>query len=302
MILDIAITSTCNLNCKHCYQGKQVKQERFVLPYYKIEEIVLDVMNEFKNNKIIITGGEPFTHPEINKILEFLKKRPEAKIVVMTNGTKLPEKAFELQNVEYSISLDGPKEVHEKIRGKGTYEKTLKNIQKIKEKTGAKVEVKTIITPELEKDAVLEKFLSDLVKVGVDELVFNNVFYQGNATNLKWVAETKQPLQKQRKPYCHAGEDRVAVNFDGVVYPCHFFRSINMLSMGNIYYTPLLEIIARGKRTVTDLLKREKHPLGCSARSFLANGIPDSPDPFEELATGRTVSPEKLEKARLLKA
>src|SRR5918996_1514047 len=77
-------------------------------------------------NKILVVtlvGGEPLLRPDIIKT--FCDEMPR-RVCVVTNGT------FPLQRFEnlyfYWISLDGTEEIHDSIRGKGSYAKTRKNI------------------------------------------------------------------------------------------------------------------------------------------------------------------------------
>lgn len=121
------LTTMCNLNCIHCfnYNGN-----------YKFKFLELEKLKKFyknikgKTNGIVLTGGEPFLHPDIMHILEILK---DEKVIITTNATlespyyygALLEK---YPNVLLQISFDGmSKKVFEKVRGTGTYDK-VKNV------------------------------------------------------------------------------------------------------------------------------------------------------------------------------
>jgi radical SAM protein with 4Fe4S-binding SPASM domain len=72
-----------------------------------------------------ITGGEPFLRKDLFKILTEIGKRRLFDIYLLTNGTLIDkEKAKGLsdQGVKgIQVSIEGTEEIHESIRGKGSY-------------------------------------------------------------------------------------------------------------------------------------------------------------------------------------
>ena len=72
---------------------------------------------------VTLVGGEPTMRPDIIQV--FCDELPR-RVCVVTNGT-YPLKRFE-NLYFYWISLDGTEEVHDNIRGKGSYAKTKENI------------------------------------------------------------------------------------------------------------------------------------------------------------------------------
>lgn len=86
-LLEIEITSRCNLNCLHCYNRNEPTMD---MDYNSIIELV-----EFANinhiKKLILTGGEACLHEEFGKILSYLNENRKRlsnieKIVLQTNG------------------------------------------------------------------------------------------------------------------------------------------------------------------------------------------------------------------------
>lgn len=80
----IQITEQCNLHCFHCFisashQGKMISVE-------DIDKIVIPKLREFRVLKVTLTGGEPFCHPDIIKIVSLFR---DARIPVgiCTNAT-----------------------------------------------------------------------------------------------------------------------------------------------------------------------------------------------------------------------
>ncbi len=117
----IEVTKNCNLKCKHCYFLKQ---------NYKTEltdrEWLIKLKNiRDKHNLLQASwcGGEPLLRKDlIAKAMKYFKYNQ-----VVTNGTTplpcWPDAVFE-------VSVDGIKEFHEKVRGKNTYDKIKKNINR----------------------------------------------------------------------------------------------------------------------------------------------------------------------------
>ena len=107
------ITNRCNLRCTHCYWWRQKKNPDLD------DKQMIEFMKSLRRKglKIIyLLGGEPLLRPNIcaeaGKIFDF--------IMIFTNGTLgYPP----VNNALYSLSIDGPERVHDKLRGKGIFKK-----------------------------------------------------------------------------------------------------------------------------------------------------------------------------------
>jgi radical SAM protein with 4Fe4S-binding SPASM domain len=119
--LELQITDACNLRCKHCYIGNIGHNELSVDRVGK----VLREFEEMQGLRVLITGGEPLVHSrfrEINEMLPdfFIRK------VLFTNGVLIKKEDLKALKVdEIQVSLDGLEPAHERIRGSGTYKRTL---------------------------------------------------------------------------------------------------------------------------------------------------------------------------------
>lgn len=132
----------CNLRCKMCtFYGE------FGIPPKKGEDMSLNEINEmFRNIKnsytlsplpyIGLMGGEPFIRKDIFDILSLLKKNG-FKFSITTNLSLLNEAKIQklLRNPpsDLRVSLDGPRDVHDKIRNmQGLFDKVISTIKKIR--------------------------------------------------------------------------------------------------------------------------------------------------------------------------
>lgn len=86
-------------------------------------KIIKEVFNKQHIFVTTLVGGEPMLRPDIIEVFcELMPKR----VCVVTNAT------FPLRRYDdlyfYWVSMDGTEQVHDRIRGKGSYAKTKKNI------------------------------------------------------------------------------------------------------------------------------------------------------------------------------
>ena len=92
---------------------------------------VVDEVHKY-NPIIQLFGGEPLLYKGFDELIWYIKKR-RLRCHIVTNGTLLNEKApilVENQVDEIWVSMDGPKDIHDEIRGiKGTYDRVIEGIE-----------------------------------------------------------------------------------------------------------------------------------------------------------------------------
>ena len=135
----LQITEGCNLRCKMCYYwgetgtyvNRNNKSKPIVMDVELIERIVKDSGIKFYS----LFGGEPLTHPKIEKVVRIIKASG-ASIDTPTNGTllkKYTQMLVELGFDSIRVSLDGPREVNDIQRGKGSYDKAIEGLKALYE-------------------------------------------------------------------------------------------------------------------------------------------------------------------------
>jgi MoaA/NifB/PqqE/SkfB family radical SAM enzyme len=139
------VTGRCNMRCLFCEWWKTDRPE---LPTKKALAAI-DAVCSLGVPFFDLSGGEPL----LRKDLSALAKRAAfhgCLVSMNTNGTLLNEKRLsEMADVLdlVVVSLDGPKDVHDKIRGvPGTYHKAMKAIRLLKAH-GIKVGINSVATP-----------------------------------------------------------------------------------------------------------------------------------------------------------
>lgn len=86
--------------------------------------------------QVSYVGGEPTIHPQYREIIEYTRSQGFY-ITVSTNGlVREPLLAAEKRQMPHlvSVSLDGPPDVHDRYRGKGTCGMVLATLQALKER------------------------------------------------------------------------------------------------------------------------------------------------------------------------
>lgn len=144
-IVNYDITSQCNLNCEHCYWRK-TQNSKEELSDEEWENIFLR-HKERGATAVYLTGGEPALRPNVI----IIANRIFNEIGIISNGTikipkYIPRRIF--------ISIDGPKEIHNKIRRAEVFDKILDNIQDDK---------RVILTPTL--STTNYKYIDELIDI-----------------------------------------------------------------------------------------------------------------------------------------
>ncbi len=129
----IEITSTCNLKCTYCYNDSGINK----VTHMNIDMFrgILDEVVENSVKKIVISGGEPFMHPQINDFLELTFSKKLLPIII-TNATIVTRENMEVIRKQPCIIQltfdDYNEENHDLYRGKDTFYKNICLIQQLK--------------------------------------------------------------------------------------------------------------------------------------------------------------------------
>ncbi|MFO7883130.1 MAG: radical SAM protein [Kosmotogaceae bacterium] len=134
-VLILSITSKCNLKCSGClaFASGTVKKQVVDLDISEWKRIIREA-NDLGVFCYFIAGGEPFIFDGLLDICSTYKDRF---FLIMTNGTAIREDHFKkirkLSNVLVTVSVEGNKEITDKRRGSGVYEKVISSVEKLRE-------------------------------------------------------------------------------------------------------------------------------------------------------------------------
>lgn len=198
MQIYILLTENCNLNCSMCIRGKQ---NGLNIDKEKLFHIAKE--NNFENHDIVITGGEPTIHDEFISIVDFFCQNAKS-VTIATNGTNV-SKLIQLnkyENLTFQISLDGTRESHDSIRGKGIFDKVWGNIKLIDE-YGFKYTVASVVSKKNSRE-ILELieylFLLENMKYWSIsyEMPFGNKNFNDIMTSEEWNHFVEMILKKSK--------------------------------------------------------------------------------------------------------
>ncbi|MCE5280387.1 MAG: radical SAM protein [Planctomycetaceae bacterium] len=129
------LTNACNLRCIQCiYQGGKGDHYRGQIGYMDVDlaRRVLDQLQPTRCGVMLNGDGEALLHPKFQVIARHAVSLGLSSVYFNTNGTLL-SREFTDEFVTYfkgavSISLDGFKESHDRIRRGSSYDKVVANI------------------------------------------------------------------------------------------------------------------------------------------------------------------------------
>lgn len=140
----IDLTKACNNRCLYCFRNLNQKES---ISQARLEDVVNYIIGYCQtNNMWQITiqpwGGEPLLNWNgIKYIQDTLEAYGiKVRILIETNGvavtTRIAKEAYE-RKIQMSISLDGPKEIHDSHRllldGGGSYEFTIRGLKRLQD-------------------------------------------------------------------------------------------------------------------------------------------------------------------------
>lgn len=148
------LTPLCNMDCKMCYVRMSRKEQEAIAPLRSAKEWINlgKRLAEAGMLYLLLTGGEPLTHPEFPRILRGLSAQGLV-LSLNTNGTLLTPEAVSLLRecgvMRVSVSLYGMSgEAYRDLCGDAScFEKTLRGIALLKA-SGIGVKLNFSITPQ----------------------------------------------------------------------------------------------------------------------------------------------------------
>lgn len=135
------LTYRCNFNCSYCNLPEKATPDD-ELSTGRIKEILRE-MGESSVQRISFSGGEPLLREDIGEIIEYTNKVGITP-TMNTNGSLVSENIDSISNLDtIKISLDGPKDVHNKTRS--DFNKVLDGLDLVQER-GINTSIITTLT------------------------------------------------------------------------------------------------------------------------------------------------------------
>jgi MoaA/NifB/PqqE/SkfB family radical SAM enzyme len=248
------ITYRCNLVCPFCLLKKKLNRPD------NSEMKTLQIKRMMKDFKGIGTrfwlfgGGEPLLREDLSELISYAKDKLGFHCSISTNGVLLTERIKKEPSFKrldlVQISLEGPKEIQNRLRGEGTYDKIILALDILRE-----LRIKTVIMTLVLKDNL--NHLRFLIKLAAQ---YNaNIIFQVIDTQPAAIIESKENFspskvafkqvvqelikEKERNPFiinsfeyfkmikdswpdiphkvrCYAGQFYCEITPEGFVAPC----------------------------------------------------------------------------------
>ncbi|MCK4717811.1 MAG: radical SAM protein [Thermoplasmata archaeon] len=274
----IEVTRKCVYPCRTCVlsAGKPLENE---LTYAEIKDVI-DQSAEMDAQSIVLTGGDPMTHPDIMDILAYIREKGRtpglsSSLLNLTdeNAQRLKEMGAAVQ-----VSIDGTtEEVDDWNRGPGAFNTSLKGIDLLN-KYGVPWRLAFSITT---KNVEQVEGICDMAKdLGAFQVALRKVKWVGRATNIERdelepgaeiMADIYKKLYRKSLAYkkdgekfeinakynsvlfsgrgqhplelnCGMGRNTMHIRSDGVILPCSVFSEFPDYYLGNVRKDRLLDI------------------------------------------------------------
>jgi len=201
--IQLHLTERCNLRCTHCYQtGAKIDE----MSLSEIKDIAVETAEMLKvwsdvhgidfSPSFNVTGGEPFLRRDLYEIIGEIGNRG-FEIYLLSNGTLIDQEAAEtlarLGVKGVQVSIEGPEEIHERIRGQGSFTASLRGVQHLLE-AGLTVTLNVTLS-ELNADHFAE-LVTLSSSLGVQRLGFSRLVPSGRGAGLVDKMIKKQKIKE----------------------------------------------------------------------------------------------------------
>ena len=193
VITIFSITDRCNLNCTHCYIPKN--NEKNELTYEEACKFI-DQLHAANNLIVAFSGGEPLLREDIFDLMKYITEK-HMRVAMASSGiliTKHVAQMLKESGAGYiQISIDGLEELHDKIRGKGNFQKALNGIKNCLE-VGLYVSMDVVITKRNVNQ--IHEIVSLAKELGVQKLELLDFVPSEKARNLEHFALTPLRIEQ----------------------------------------------------------------------------------------------------------
>lgn len=269
--VQIDLTNNCNLDCKYCY-NKANKLKGKELSNKEYELIVNKIVSEVTPLSVIFSGGEPLLKIDLFFHLASILKKNNIRVQLNTNGLLItPEIAKKFRDLDLdgiSINIDSLKKQDQMRGGINLIDKTLKNLQTLKENFNKqKISISCVVTKlnfkEIEeianyvkKNEFKELHFLDMVPsseeskeiiLSKDEwLEFFKIYKKIKQLGIKLKLNHALLFMKEfenevRIPFCMAGRFKMVIAANGQIIPCNYFKEEEFVC-GNALKDNILDV------------------------------------------------------------
>lgn len=183
--MDLAITYRCNLNCAHCYNGRERNYPELPTSEWKK---ILDRLWQIGIPHVVFTGGEPTLRDDLPDLVGYADQLGMV-TGINTNGTRLGNRNFldsliqaGLDHVQITLESHDPS-IHEAmVQRQGAWQKTIAGIKNV---VDSKLYMMTNTTLLSNNANQLEETLDFLSELKVPTVGLNALIYSGKGKSVQ---------------------------------------------------------------------------------------------------------------------
>jgi radical SAM protein with 4Fe4S-binding SPASM domain len=271
------ITESCNQRCAHCYHEKYDNDKELDKKHLlEVAGKMLAAVEKWgRYATFSFTGGEPFLRKEeLFELAAYLDGQERAAYYdILTNGSLFEDSLIsavsrlkKLRRVQLSLEGSTP-EINDRIRGKGSFHKTISAIKRLKE-AGLTVSIMTTVSRINAEDIL--PLIELLEREGVDTFALERFIPEGQGKHMadevlspgeiRRIFESVYEVGKVPRPMrilmyrplfglidcndptvgamCSVGNNALTIMSDGTVLPCRRLP----IALGNILVDNLFKI------------------------------------------------------------
>lgn len=189
----LGVNNLCNLHCKMCDVGTQYKNSNFYynlmgsrplnMPLELIKRIIDQTARYFPKARLGYAFTEPLIYPHLTESIAYAQEKNLYKTIT-TNALTLETKAADLAEAglnEVFVSLDGPPEIHNFIRGnRRSFQKAFEGMEKIFSLPGRQPQVSVFCTITEWNVGHLVEFIEMFLKMPLKQIGFMHTNFTPN--------------------------------------------------------------------------------------------------------------------------
>lgn len=123
----LSVTNHCPSHCNYCNIPLRRQQELTTRQIFSL----VGQISQMGCQRLGLWGGEPLCRDDIGEIIDYAKER-NLFVTLDSNGYLVPEKMKLLKNLDHLIlALDGPEEIHDLNRERGSFQKVMAAIEAV---------------------------------------------------------------------------------------------------------------------------------------------------------------------------
>ncbi len=328
--LCLHVSHDCNLRCQYCFAGTGPfggSREQMSLAVGKQAiDLLLRESGDRRQLEVDFFGGEPLLNLEVVRQIMDYGRAAQAQagkdihFTLTTNGVALDERVRNFLNqyqLALVLSLDGRKEVNDRMRGNGVYDRIVPRFQDLVQSRGNQnyylrgtytannldfaADVAHLyelgfrelsLEPVVETDAPYRLTEEHLERIGAEYEKLARFYLEKRRAGQGFtffhfeISLEHGPCLPKRLTGCGAGFDYFAVTPSGELYPCHQFVGRAAYRMGDVWQgivqNDLREEFGAAtlytKRGCAECWSRFYCSGGCHANAQLLNGSIYQPD------------------------